>query len=182
MVLMAQLLRMARGLLSTLALTLSLGVMAIPAAGPAAASTPSSATAAYDSQQVFALINTERHAHGLAALRWNTRLTTAAHSHNLLMAKYNTLSHQLPGEASFGARITAVGYSWRAIGENCAWTSNWSLAGILAMHTGMYNEVAPNDGHRRNILSTTYRDVGIDIVMDAAHLRAWITEEFAAPL
>jgi uncharacterized protein YkwD len=99
-----------------------------------------------------------------------------------MMAKYDALSHQLPGERSFGARITAAGYRWRAIGENCSWTSNRSLAGILAMHTDMYREVAPNDGHRRNILSTTLRDVGVDIVMDGTHRRAWLTEEFASPL
>jgi uncharacterized protein YkwD len=181
MVLMARM-RATRGWVSALVLTLGLATATIAGAGPAAATTPTPATAAYDAQQVFALINSERHAHGLAALRWNTRLTAAAHSHNLLMAKYNTLSHQLPGELSFGARITAAGYSWRAIGENCAWTSNWSLAGVLAAHTGMYNEVAPNDWHRRNILSTTFRDVGVDIVMDGTHQRAWITEDFGAPL
>jgi uncharacterized protein YkwD len=174
--------RASRASISALVLTLGLATATIATAGPAAATTPTAATAAYDSQQVFALINTERRAHGLAALRWNTRLTAAAHRHNLAMAKYNTLSHQLPGELSFGARITAAGYSWRALGENCAMTSHWSLAGILAMHTGMYNEVAPNNYHRRNILGTTFRDAGVDIVMDGLHQRAWITEEFAAPL
>lgn len=175
--------RARKAVVGALALAAGLAPAMVAPAGPAAAATPpSAATAAYDAQKVFALINTERHAHGLVALRWNARLTTVAHSHNLLMAKYNTLSHQLPGELSFGARITASGYKWSAVGENCAWTSNWSLAGILAMHTTMYDEVAPNDWHRRNILSKTMRDVGVDIVMDGLHQRAWITEEFAAPL
>jgi uncharacterized protein YkwD len=171
-----------RALLCTFVLTLGLAAATVATAGPATASTPTAATAVYDAQQLFVLINAERHAHGLAALRWNTRLTTAAHSHNLLMARYDLLSHQLPGERSFGARITAAGYSWRAVGENCSWTSNWTLAGVRAMHTGMYNEVAPNDWHRRNILSRTFRDVGVDIVMDGTHHREWLTEEFGAPL
>jgi hypothetical protein len=61
-------------------------------------------------------------------------------------------------------------------------TTDWSLSGILALHRAMYQEIAPNDSHRRAILSTTYRDVGVDIVMDGAHHKAWITEDFAASL
>jgi uncharacterized protein YkwD len=174
--------RRTRGLLCVLAVTASLSAGRVAAAGPAAASTPSVATAAADAQQVFALINTERRWHGLPALRWNARLTSAAHAHNLRMAKANLLSHQLTGETWFGGRITAAGYRWRAIAENIGETSDWSLAGILSVHRGMYRELAPNNIHRRTILSTTYRDVGIDIVMDPVHLRAWITEDFAAPL
>jgi hypothetical protein len=42
----------------------------------------------------------------------------------------------------------------------------------------MYNEVAPNDAHRVNILSTTYREVGIDIYMDNVHHKLWMTQDF----
>ena len=42
----------------------------------------------------------------------------------------------------------------------------------------MYNEVAPYDGHRLNILNRHYRDVGIDIYMDAAHHKMWLTQDF----
>jgi uncharacterized protein YkwD len=148
----------------------------------ASAATPSAATAAADAQQVLSLLNTERRAYGLPALRWNTRLVSAAHAHNLRMAKANVLSHQLPGEASIGSRFTTAGYRWRAAGENVGYTTDWTLTGILSVHRRMYQEVAPNDGHRRNILSRTFRDVGIDIVMDATHHKAWITEDFGAPL
>ncbi len=144
--------------------------------------TPSPATAAADAKSVFTLLNAERSSHGLPALRWNTNLVSAAHGHNLRMAKANVLSHQLPGELSLGPRLSAAGYHWRAAGENCGLTTNWSLAGIEAVQRAMYAEVAPNDGHRRAILSTTYRDIGIDIVMDAAHHKAWLTEDYGAAL
>jgi uncharacterized protein YkwD len=153
-----------------------------PMTAASADPTPSPATAAADAQQVLILLNAERHAHGLAALKWNTHLLSAAHGHNLRMANANVLSHQLPGEQPLGTRLTAAGYHWRAAAENCGVTTDWSLAGIEAVQRAMYNEVAPNDGHRRAILSTTYHDIGIDIVMDAAHHKAWITEDFGAAL
>jgi uncharacterized protein YkwD len=160
---------------------LATACVAIPSTN-ASASTPSAATAAYDAQQVLLLINSERRANGLSALTWSTRLVSAAHGHNLRMAKANVLSHQLPGEPSLGSRITAAGYKWRAIGENAGYTTDWTLTGILKVAKGMYAEVAPNDGHRRNILSKSFRNVGIDIVMDAVHHKAWITEDFGALL
>jgi uncharacterized protein YkwD len=45
----------------------------------------------------------------------------------------------------------------------------------------MYNEVAPNNGHRLNILSTRFKDVGIDVVIDTTHGKLWLTEDFASP-
>lgn len=146
------------------------------------ASTPSATTAANDAQLVFQLLNRERANHGLPALRWSWKLTSAAHAHNLKEARYNSLSHQVPGELSLGARITAAGYQWSALGENLGRTQDWSATGVLALHKMFFHEVWPNNIHRRNILSKTYRHVGIDVYMDAAHHVAWLTEDFAAPL
>ena len=42
----------------------------------------------------------------------------------------------------------------------------------------MYNEVPPNDGHRVNILSHTFRQVGIDVYYDARHHKLWFTQDF----
>jgi uncharacterized protein YkwD len=154
--------------------------LAIGAAPPVLA-VPSLATAAADAQSVYRTINSERAAHALGPLHWNARLASAAHAHNLEMVRYDTLSHQLSGERSLGARVTAAGYAWRAVGENIGYTSDWSLTGILGVQRIMYREVAPNDWHRRNILSKTFRAVGVDVVMDAKHHEAWLTEVFAAP-
>jgi uncharacterized protein YkwD len=161
---------------------LAVGALTFAPTDIARASAPSTTTAATDAQSVFHLLNRERAAHGLAALHWRARLARVAHSHNLRMATYNTLAHQLPGEHPLGYRVTATGYQWRAVGDNVGCTQNWLLAGILAVQRFMYNEVPPNDPHRRNILSTTFRHVGIDVVMDSAHHKAWITEVFAQPL
>jgi uncharacterized protein YkwD len=147
----------------------------------AVATTPSPSAGAADAQAVFQVINKERAAHGLRALNWNTRLVTAAHAHNLLMAKLNKLSHQLPGEPSLGTRVTNAGYAWRAVGENIGYSLDWSRAGVLAIQAMMYDEVPPNDAHRRNILSSAFRAVGVDVLMDARHHKVWLTEVFAQP-
>jgi uncharacterized protein YkwD len=129
---------------------------------------------------VLALLNSERAAHGLGALRMNTQLLRSARAHNLMMAKYNTMSHQLPGEPYFTNRIAATGYSWQTAGENVGWNSDQSTSGALYLEKLMYNEVPPNDGHRKNILNSAFRDVGIDIYFDAHTGKLWLTEDFGS--
>lgn len=131
---------------------------------------------------VLRQLNHERAVHGLPALAMNSRLVISAHRHNLAMAKYNTMSHQLPGELSLGARILLAGYTWRTAGENVGWNSVMTQSGALYLETIMYNEQPPNDGHRLNILNRTYRHVGIDIALDYTHHKLWLTEDFGSPL
>jgi uncharacterized protein YkwD len=126
-------------------------------------------------------LNAQRASHGLPALTSNAKLAAAAHAHNVKMADANSLSHQLPGEAGLGARISAAGYSWSSVGENVAWNSNRSQAGVLALQDSMYNETPPDDGHRRNILSTGFTEVGIDVIEDTAHGKVWLVTDFGRP-
>jgi uncharacterized protein YkwD len=44
----------------------------------------------------------------------------------------------------------------------------------------MYREKPPNDGHRRNILNHGFRNVGVDIYVDAAHHKLWLTTDFGS--
>jgi len=162
----------------TITLCLTMLVTSAIGAGPASATTPTVTTANQIAMKVFALLNYERYLHHLAPLHMDARLNYGAQKHNWMMAKYNTMSHQLPGEASLGARIDAQGYYWRACGENVAWNSDWTLAGAYYLEQLMYNEVAPYNGHRLNILSTTTRDIGVNVYMDAAHHKMWLSEDF----
>jgi uncharacterized protein YkwD len=95
------------------------------------------------------------------------------------LAAANQLSHQLPGEAPLGARISAQGVSWSWAGENIALTSNMSTAGALGLEQGMVSETPPNDEHRVNILTTTGTIVGVDVLFDSIHHLLWLTEDFA---
>jgi uncharacterized protein YkwD len=126
-------------------------------------------------------LNAERARHDLPALNLNSKLTSAAHKHNAAMAKANTLSHQLKGEAALGSRVSAAGYRWSAVGENVAYNGRRSEDGVLALQKAMYNEKPPKDGHRKNILSKTYVDVGIDVISDSVHDKVWLVTDFGKP-
>jgi uncharacterized protein YkwD len=140
----------------------------------AAAATTTEAAA----RTVFGMINAERAANRLPALASSAALTVSAHAHNLAMAAAGVMSHQLPGEAGLGTRISRVGIRWHAIAENIGYNGAHSIAGAQVLAALMYGERAPNDGHRRNVLSNAVRYVGIDTYIDATG-RLWLTEDFA---
>jgi uncharacterized protein YkwD len=145
-------------------------------ATPAAqASTPAEVGAA---NRVFALLNSQRAANHLPALAWSPALVNSAHSHNVAMGRVNVLSHQLSGERAVGDRIRAAGVNWHLAAENIGWTTNLTTAGATGMQQAMYNEKAPNDGHRQNILSRSVRYVGVDVVIGPAG-KLWLTTDFA---
>jgi len=164
------------------------GAGASTPAPPTASSptTPSSGKAAVLARQyardMLHRLNLEREMHGLRPLTMNKKLIKSAHAHNLRMARANDMSHQLPHEAVFSTRISRAGYDWRSAGENIAWNSDESENGVLYLEQIMYDEKPPDDGHRLNILSRSYTNIGIDVVFDAAHSKMWITQDFGQPM
>ena len=180
---------------STTAIQINIvGKLSTPPANPSPTAKPSvlssgngnngsSSTPSSQAQQlalyVFGLINHDRVAMGLPAYSWSNALAGGAHLHNLRMMAYGQLSHQCPGEAGLGTRITNDGIAWRAAGENIGW-SNYPnpQQGVLMNHQSMMAEKPPDDGHRQNILSTSFNLVGIDVLVDA-HQNVWLTEDFA---
>lgn len=151
-----------------------------------APSKTASSSSSYDTRSdwanaVLAELNDERASHGLPALKMNSKLTDAAHTHNLAMARANTLSHQLSGEQALGSRVSAAGYSWSRVGENVAYNSDRSQSGVLAVQKAMYNEKPPDDGHRENILNKSFVDVGIDVINDSSHGKVWLVTDFGKP-
>ena len=167
------------------AVALAVGMLVVPQGRQAAHATTSphitSSNTLSFARSMLGLLNQERHAHGRRPLKMAFRLRLSAHRHNLRMAADNTMSHQLPGEAFFASRISDTGYRWRAAGENIGWNTALTLRGLLSLEREMYHEVAPNDGHRLNILSTTFRQVGIDVYYDQTHHKIWFTQDFGAP-
>ena len=154
-----------------------------PAAKSAPSKKASSSPSGYDTRSDWANavldeLNSERAAHGLSALKLNSKLVDSAHTHNLAMAKADTLSHKLNGEADLGSRVSAAGYHWSMVGENIAYNSSRSESGVLAVQKAMYNEKPPNDGHRQNILNSKFADVGIDVINDSEHGKVWLVTDF----
>lgn len=139
---------------------------------------PAASTANGIAANVLAMLNDERASANLAPLQSNPDLVASAHSHNLAMAQADTMSHQLPGEPDLGTRITAAGYSWQACGENIGYTTSLTVSGARSIEQSMFDETPPNDGHRLNILSTTFVDVGVDVVISGGRL--WLTQDFGA--
>jgi uncharacterized protein YkwD len=165
-----------------LILAVSLGLLAplVSAAGSAEAVTvkPRTSTEASIAKSVLSLINTERRAHHLHTVTMGKKVQASARRHNAAMAASNTMAHQVRGEASLSRRVSAVGYNWSSVGENIAWNSKLTRSGVLTLQKLMYNERAPYDGHRRNILNGAFRDVGVDVYVDTKHHKIWLTTDF----
>jgi uncharacterized protein YkwD len=155
-------------------------VTTTPAGSTANTTTASTAPAL----AVLAQINKVRAANGAKALTMNSQLVAAARQHNLVMAGGCGLSHQCAGEGNAGARISAQGLKWSAYAENIGYGS--TTAATDAAHTAtatritqsMIDEVAPNDGHRRNILNPSLGQIGIDLYRDAKGT-LWMTQDFS---
>ncbi|WP_269855517.1 sigma-70 family RNA polymerase sigma factor [Streptomyces sp. RPT161] len=133
--------------------------------------------------QVLALINQARAAHGLPAYTITTGLTHSATGHNAAMDNGCGLSHQCPGEAQLGDRETAAGVQWGAAGENIGQASAGTDAQQIAtaavsLTQSMLDEQPPNDGHRQNILSSTFTHVGIAVYRDP-NGTVWLTQDFS---
>jgi uncharacterized protein YkwD len=132
--------------------------------------------------QVLAHINAARTANGLQALTLSADLSKASEAHNALMINGCGLSHQCPGEAGLGDRFTAAGVSWTSAGENIGYGSAGSSeAAIVGAANGltdsMLAEVAPNDGHRRNLLNPGFKRIGLAVDRDSKGL-VWLTQDF----
>lgn len=111
-------------------------------------------------------INAERSRSGLAALRLNKRLSAAAAAHAGDMDARNYFSHDSLGGGSFVDRIRRAGYldgarSW-TVGENLAWGSRGRSAPATITQMWMNSP-----GHRANILSSSFREIGIGVAYGA---------------
>jgi uncharacterized protein YkwD len=132
--------------------------------------------------QVLAHINAARADAGLSALTLNDDLSKASALHNQLMINGCGLSHQCPGEDSIGPRFSAQGVQWTSAGENIGFgSSGGSDAEIIKAANGltdsMLAEKPPNDGHRKNLLNTGFKRIGLSVVRDSKGI-TWMTQDF----
>ena len=142
-------------------------LFAVPSASAAGACSAANATAATASKRALVratlcVLNAERARHNLRPLRLNRRLSLAAQRHSRAMARRKFFSHTSPGGASFVDRIRSTGYlsgarSW-AVGENIAYGSG-SRSTPRSIGSAWMN----SPPHRSNILSSSYRAIGIGI-------------------
>jgi uncharacterized protein YkwD len=159
-----------------------------PGPSPTSSAGPSPAPVAPVQQpaarQVLALINQARAQAGLAAYTVTDGLDRSSAAHNQRMASGCGLSHQCPGEPDLGGRETAAGVHWTAAGENIGeggpepGTASAIAQMALTLTRDMLSEKAPDDGHRLNILSSTFTHIGITIQEDGSGT-VWLTQDFS---
>ena len=149
-----------------------------------AADTPADAGSGSAVDQVLQQINDARAQAGLPDYTITAGLTTSADRHNSAMADGCGLSHQCPGEPPLGNRETDAGVDWSIAGENVG--EGGQVAGspdaiahmAKELTTAMLNERPPNDGHRKNILSSQFHHIGIAVFRDR-HGTVWLTQDFS---
>ncbi|WP_232234739.1 CAP domain-containing protein [Actinoplanes sp. N902-109] len=149
-----------------------------PAAGTAGAPTTSGSIL----DQVLAHINTARADEGLPAYTLSNDLSKASALHNDLMIDGCGLSHQCSGEGGIGDRFSAQDVRWSSAGENIGYGSAGSSdAAVIKAANGltdsMLAEKAPNDGHRKNLLSDGFEKIGLSVVRDSQGV-VWMTQDF----
>jgi uncharacterized protein YkwD len=144
-------------------------LFAVPSASAAGACSSANATAAKASKRALVratlcVLNAERARHRLRPLRLNHKLSRAAQRHSRAMARHRFFSHTSPGGASFVDRIRSTGYlsgarSW-TVGENIAYGS-----GRRSTPRSIGSAWMNSPPHRSNILSSSFRSIGIGIAL-----------------
>ena len=157
---------------------------AVVAPTTAASTTSTTTVSGSPAQQVLDVINNARVAAGLPKYTMSTDLINSATAHNTVMENGCGLSHQCPGEAALGDRETAAGVQWTAAGENIGDggavddTQSAIAQMAVSLTNDMLAEKPPDDGHRLNILSSSYTEVGIAVTRDSSGT-VWMTQDFA---
>jgi uncharacterized protein YkwD len=150
-----------------------------PPAGSAPSGQESEATS-----EVLALIDQARAQAGLTPYTITAGLDTSSAAHNARMADGCGLSHQCPGEPPLGTRESDAGVVWTAAGENIgeggpvADTPSAIAQMAVTLTQDMLNEKPPDDGHRLNILSSTFTHLGIAVTIDGSGT-VWMTQDFS---
>lgn len=147
-----------------------------PAASTPAANTqtPAETSASLGSyeQQVVNLVNKERAAAGLPALKVNTKLSAVAEKKAEDMRDKNYFSHTSPTYGSPFDMMRQFGISYSTAGENIA-KGQRTPAEVM---NGWMN----SPGHKANILNSSYTEIGVGYVTDSNGNTYWV-QQFIRP-
>jgi uncharacterized protein YkwD len=123
--------------------------------------------------RVLELTNIERQKAGLSPLTISAELNDAALTYSQVLATSGCFQHTCGSVPNFADRVGQAGYSgWNALAENIAAgypTPEAVVAGWMA-----------SPGHRANILSPKYTEIGIGLVSGGGQFGTYWTEEFGA--
>jgi uncharacterized protein YkwD len=126
-------------------------------------------------EQVIELTNIQRWQNGqLPPLKYNAQLEAAATGHSTAMGQRNFFMHCDPDTGKqFNVRIGDAGYSYSSAAENIAAGNSTASATV----TQWMNSA----GHRANILSTNYNELGVGYYNDPTDTQAKRTGSTCTP-
>lgn len=119
-------------------------------------------------KRAFDLLNADRAKNGLKPLKLNSQLTALGGRYAQDMINRNFFSHYNPEGQSPFDRMQQAGISYNHAGENLAINSNVDTAEKAFMNSS---------GHKDNILSPNYTEVGVGVRYDAKG-SAYVVQEF----
>src|SRR3954449_9120806 len=152
------------------------------AACPGADAVPTAATIAQASQATLCLLNNERAAAGLHPVAEAQGLTQPSAAYSARMVAERFFAHVSPDGGTLVDRLTAAGYiapdgDW-TVGENIAWGQ-----GDLATPRNIAVAWMNSPGHRHNILTGEFTEIGIGIALGTPGDPSWgatYTTDFGA--
>jgi uncharacterized protein YkwD len=152
------------------------------AACPGADLVPSAGNLAEVGQATLCLLNDERAAAGLRPLTLAPGLTQPSAAYSSRMVAENFFAHESPDGSTLVDRLTAARYidpngDW-TVGENIAWGQ-----GNLATARNIMVAWMNSPGHRHNILTGEFDEVGVGIVPGTPGDTSWgatYTTDFGA--
>jgi uncharacterized protein YkwD len=146
---------------ATLAAALAAPSHALAAGCANADANPNDVSVQQSKDATLCLLNQQRRANGLPALRDNTRLDLASQRHASDMSVHKYFAH-----GDFVGRIKASHYLGSArgwtVGENIAWGS-WDYATPASIVDGWMH----SPGHRANILNRQFKEIGLGVARGA---------------
>ncbi len=121
--------------------------------------------------RVLDLTNRERQKGGLRPLALSSELNDAAQKYSQVMATSRCFEHNCGPVPNFADRIGQAGYGgWTALAENIAAGYPTPEAVVAGWMT--------SSGHRANILSPNYAEIGIGLVSGGGEFGTYWTQEF----
>ena len=177
---------MPRRRLATLAALAALALCAPATAGAAdcagADLVPAADNVAVVGQSTLCLLNQQRAAHGVGPLAENPTLTTASAGYSQRMVAQGFFDHDSPDGGTLVDRLTGAGYlgdedAW-VVGENLGWGQ-----GTLATARSMVSAWMDSPGHRANMLSDDYTEIGLGLALGTPTDQTWgatYTTDFGA--
>lgn len=123
--------------------------------------------------EVVRLVNVERSKNGLQLLKENWQLSRVARYKSQDMANKNYFSHTSPTYGSPFKMMEAFGLRYSTAGENIAKGQRTAQAVMTAWMN--------SPGHRSNILSPTYTQIGVGYATNKSGVPYW-TQMFIKPL